>query len=219
MVFLTPLIYGQDLSGYRQFQFGADLPSIAKQTGMKPSEATTIHERPALIQELEWQSSYLYATSPALKSDSARSLLFSFYNGHLFRIVVNYDRYKTEGLTDADMIEAVSLKYGTATRPATAKSISLFSSQIYSDSQHVIAYWEDAQYAFNLFRSSYEPTFGMVVVSKSLDALARTAIVEAVQLDVQEAPRRELERHKKQEEENRVAQEKARLANKAVFRP
>jgi len=219
LLFLTPLIYAQDLSGYRQFHFGADLPSIAKQSGLKPSEAKTIHERPALIQELEWQSSFLYATSPALKSDSAKSLLFSFYNGQLFRIVVNYDRYKTEGLTDADMIEAVSLKYGTATRPAAAKSISLFSSEIYNDSQHVIAYWEDAQYAFSLFRSSYEPTFGMAAVSKSLDTLARTASVEAVRLDEQEAPQRELERRKKQQEENSVAQEKARLANKAIFRP
>jgi hypothetical protein len=58
-----------------------------------------------------------------------------------------------------------------------------------------------------------------VVFSKRLDALARAAVVEALRLDIQEAPERELERKKKRDEENRIAQEKARLANKATFRP
>ena len=59
---------------------------------------------------------------------------------------------------------------------------------MYNDSEKVIARWEDSQYSFNLFRSSYQPTFGMVVFSKRLDALARLAIVEAIRLDEQEAP-------------------------------
>ena len=59
--------------------------------------------------------------------------------------------------------------------------------------------------------------FGMLVFSKRLDALARTAIVEAIQLDEQEAPQREIERQKKQDEENHAAQENARLVNKATF--
>jgi hypothetical protein len=52
-----------------------------------------------------------------------------------------------------------------------------------------------------------------------LDALARTAIVEAIRLDEQEAPQREIERQKKQDVEDRAAQEKARLVNKVAFRP
>jgi hypothetical protein len=59
----------------------------------------------------------------------------------------------------------------------------------------------------------------MVMYSKRLDALARTAIVESVRLDKHEAPRRETERQKKKDEENRTRQEKARQANKAPFRP
>jgi hypothetical protein len=38
-------------------------------------------------------------------------------------------------------------------------------------------------------------------------------------LDAQEAPQRELVLQKKQEQESRLQQEKARLANKAGFRP
>jgi hypothetical protein len=212
----TPWIYAQDLSHYRELQFGMNLVSVAQQTGMKPSAARTIHQRPALIQELEWRPQH-FVGDPSLKTDPVRELLLSFYSDELFRIVVTYDRYRTEGLTDEDMIEALSVKYGTATRP-TAKTVSFSSAVVYNNKENVIACWEDAQYSFNLFRS-YSQTLGILVFSKRLDALARAAVVEAIRLDEQEAPERELERKKKQDEENRIAQEKARLANKANFRP
>jgi len=57
------------------------------------------------------------------------------------------------------------------------------------------------------------------VVSKPLDALAQTAAVEAIRLDEQEAPQREAARQKKQVDEARLQQDKARLANKSGFRP
>ncbi len=216
-VLSAPLIHAQDLSTYRQFQFGMNLLAVAKQADVKPSEARTIHRRPALIQELEWQPQYVLGAS-SHQTDPVRQLLFSFYNGELFRIVVNYDRYRTEGLTDEDMIEAISEKYGTATRPA-GKMIGFPSSPVFTESEKVIASWEDAQYSFNLLRSSYQSTFGIVVFSKRLDGPARVATVEALRLDEQEAPQREIERQNKQDEENRAAQEKARPANRAHFRP
>jgi septin family protein len=133
-------------------------------------------------------------------------------------MVVIYDRYKTEELTDQDMVEAISARYGTASRPdATVILFSTF--QVYDDSEKVIARWENAQYSFNLFRSSYQPTFGMLIFSKRLDILAQEAIAEAIRLDEQEDPQREIERQKIQGEANQAAQEKARLANKTNFRP
>jgi hypothetical protein len=210
----APVIDTQNLSRYREFQFGMNLPAIAKQVGLEPSEVKVIHRRPALIQELNWQPQISLTSS---RADPVRAIFFSFYNGELFRIVVNYDRYKTEGLTTADVVEALSAKYGTATKPAA--EIIFSSSQVYNDSEVVIARWEDSQYSFNLFRSSYQPTFGMVGFSKRLDALARAAIVEAIRLDEQEAPQREIERQKEQDAKDRAGQEKARLANKPNFRP
>jgi hypothetical protein len=56
-------------------------------------------------------------------------------------------------------------------------------------------------------------------ISRRLDALAGSAIVEAIRLDYQEAPKREIERQNKKDDENRARQEKARRANKAPFRP
>ena len=166
-----------------------------------------------MIQELEWRPSRCFGSPQA---DPVKEVLLSFYNGDLFRMVVNYDQYRTEGLTDGDMVEAISAKYGTATRP-DAKIIFFSSSEVYNDSEKVIARWEDSRYSFNLFRSSYQPTFGMLAFSKRLDARARAAIVEAIRLDEQEAPQQEIERQKKQAEEDHAAQEKARLVNKATF--
>jgi len=41
--------------------------------------------------------------------------------------------------------------------------------------------------SLNLFRSSNQPSFGMLVLSKRVDALAQEAIRQAIQLDEQEA--------------------------------
>ena len=218
LVLSTPLIHAQDLSKYREFQFGMNLVAVAKQADVKPSEARVIHQRPAVIQELEWRPRRFLASSS--QEDPVKEILFSFYNGELFRMLVNYDLHKTEGLTDEDMVEAISAKYGIATRPAAKITLLLSSSfHVYNDSEQVIARWENSQYSFNLFRSSYQPAFGMLVISKPLDGVARAAIVEAIRLDEQEAPQREIDRQKKQEEESRVAQEKARPGNKVNFRP
>jgi hypothetical protein len=215
-VFSTPLIYAQDLSQYRDFQFGMNLLAVAKQADVNPSDAKMIHQRPAMIQELEWRLRHSLAASP--QADPVKEILFSFYNGELFRMVISYDRDRTEGLTDEDMVEAISASYGPASRPV-AKIILFSSSHIYNESEKVTARWEDSRYSFNLFRSSYQPVFGMVAFSKQLDALAQLAIVEAIRLDDQEAPQREKERQAKEAEEKRVAQEKVRPVNKANFRP
>ncbi len=218
----APLSYSQDLSRYREFQFGADLLAVAKQARVKPSEARVLHQRPAVIQELVWQAPYI---NPSPRADSVKEILFSFYNGELFRMVVTYDPERVAGMTTEDIVEAVSAKYGTVTRPAV--EITLSSTQFYDSSEKIIsdrtekiiARWEDSQYSFNLFQPSYQSTFGMVMYSKRLDALARAAIVESARLDKQEAPQREVERQKKKDEETSAQQEKARQANKAPFRP
>lgn len=133
-------------------------------------------------------------------------------------MVVNYDPDKTQGLTNDDLVRAMSVTYGAATRPAV-KTINFSSAQGYSETEKILARWEDAQYSVNLFRSSYQPNFGMVVFSKRLDALARLAIVNSIRLDQQEAPQREVERQEKEDRENRATEEKARLTNKGNFRP
>jgi hypothetical protein len=211
----APAMGAPDLSCYRAFRFGETLAAVAKQAGLELSDVRLIHQRPVVIQELEWPIWLVEGFSP--RKDPVKSILFSFYNGELFRIVVNYDRNETEGLTTGDMIEAISATYGTATQP-TGTEIAFSSTQVYNDSEAVSARWEDAQYSFNLYRSSYQPTFGMIAFSKRVDALARAATTEAIRLDAQEAPQREIQRQQKEDDEKRGLLEKARQENKSNFR-
>src|SRR5258708_7917788 len=103
-----------DLSSYRAFQLGMDLHAVEKQAEMKTSEAKMIHQRPAVIQDLEWRPRRF--PGPAPESDPVKDILFSFYNGQLFRIIVNYDPYKTDGMTADDMTDTISATYGAAAR-------------------------------------------------------------------------------------------------------
>jgi hypothetical protein len=205
---LASTLYASDLSKYREFQLESDLPGVAAQAGMNPGEAKVIHQRPAEIQELSWRG---------LPADSVKGIVFSFYNGALFRMAVDYDRYNTAGLTAQDMIEAISATYGTAVDP----SAEITAASIYGgdESVKVIARWEDSKWSFNLVRFRYEPSFTLIAFSKQLQGEAQAAVDEAVRLDRQEAPQREIERRDKEVEERRLEQEKARLANRPDFRP
>jgi hypothetical protein len=210
----TSLVYAQDLSRYREFQLGTNLVTVAEQAGIMP-EPRMLHQRPALIQELAWYPPYSL-DSPLLK-DSVKKVLFSFYDGQLFRILVDYDRQMTEGLTTEDMVEALSTKYGLPTLSAT--EIASFSSRVPDDSDNSMAHWEDVQYSVTLLGSTIPFAFELVASSKELEALAAAAVAEAVRLDKQEAPQREFDRQNQQREEKSVKQDQARRVNKATFRP
>jgi hypothetical protein len=202
-----------DLSQYRSIQFGTDLPAVAKQVGVSASEAKVIHSRPALIQELECRPQPF---GPPSQTESAQNLVFSFYNGKLFQIAVNYDRYKTAGLTADDFIEALSATYGVAEKPAAPGNIAQgeFGAQ-----GEIVARWQDSQYSFDLIRSSYGPTFRLVGVLKRLQSPVQAATTEAKRLDDQEAPQRDAARIADEKETERARLEKSRLENKPNFRP
>jgi hypothetical protein len=189
----TSQIHAQDLSMYRNFSFGMTLADISKQIDKKSSDATVIHERPALIQELTWLPIQPYDLSrPAEPVDQ---ILFSFYNGALYRMLVTYEDSATKGLTDEDMIRAVSAKYGVATRPVAAV-VNFPMNPSYKATEKVIARWEDPQYSLNLFRS-YVDTFAIVMFTKQLDTEAGISIAQSVKLEQQEAPQKEAARVKK----------------------
>jgi hypothetical protein len=204
---------GADLSQYRNIQFGTDLSAVSKQVGVSASEAKVIHSRPALIQELKWRPRGLGASPQA---ESVDEVIFSFYNGELYRIVINYDRYEIEGLTAEDVVNAISVTYGTAaklTAPVKAAQ------DRYGDQEDVIARWQDPQYCFDLIRSSYGHGFSLIGVMTKLDSPAQAAMLEAKRLDDQEAPQREAARVASEQEAARDKLEKARLVNKPRFRP
>ncbi len=211
-VVLPAAALAADLSHYRKIQLGTDLAVVARQIGVSPSQATVVHGRPAVIQELEWRPQPL---GPSPRAEPAQEVVLSFYNGELYRIAVDYDQYMTEGLTTDDMVEALSPAYGTAVTPTQAKS----GPEFWADREDVVARWQDPQYRFELIRLSYGPRYRLVGVLRRLEASASTAILDATRLDDQEAPQRDAARVASEAEAERARLEKARLLNKEEFRP
>ena len=207
LLLVAPLLRGQDLSKYRTFSLGTSMATVLRHTDQKLTDVKVIHDRPALIQELTWWPPNIPGTS--YRSDTVEQILFSLYNGELYKISVTYDRTSTEGLTAEDMVKSISAKYGPATN--TALEIDSATNDRYDMKQKLVASWEDSQYSFNLVRSSFSDVLGLVIYSKRVNAEAELAIAEAVRLDQQEGPKREAERQEKVE----VTRQK----NQKSFRP
>jgi hypothetical protein len=214
----THALEGQGLSNYRNFEVGSDVASVATLAGVSSSEVKTIHQRPALLQDLEWRPSRWANGSTAASTDPVDQILFSFYDDQLFRVVVDYGQDRTEGMIGQDMIEAISAVYGTplgrtyrASRPG---------SRLETQSGSPLARWGDSEHAIVLYQtSSYRPAYRLIVTDIRLDDLARKAESQSVRLDDQEAPAREIARQKKERDDQRAAAAKARVANKGAFRP
>jgi hypothetical protein len=226
-VLLTaPALSAQELSEYRSFKLGASLASVARQAGIA-AEPRVLQQRPALIEELMWQP--LARRSPLSQGESVKKLLFTFYDGQLFRMVVTYEPDSTAGMTADDMIVSLSALYGLSLLPATPiGSGSAVSSANYNlvwpatpmgVDATALAQWADAGHSIYLFRLPYQATFGLVISSTRLDTLARAAAVEGARLDIEEAPQREADRLRQKADDKRLSDAKARETNRVTFRP
>ena len=195
MILLSaPLIHAQDLSKYRDFAFGMSVATVSKQSDQQTAEVKVVHRRPGLIEESAWYPPQPFGSSrPA---EPVGQILFSFYNGVLYRMVITYDSDAIKGLTDEDMTRALSAKYGVATKPVA--DVSFPTNPSYRATEQIIARWEDSRYSLDLFRPSSSHTFAVVMFEKSVDAQAAISIAASVQLEQQEAPQKEADRVKKQ---------------------
>ena len=178
---ISPL-HAQTREGYREFALGSPLVRVMAQTDATLPDVTRLHERPALIQQLRWRIPYL-------------------------AVGTNEPRKDTEGMTDSDMIAALSERYGSPVRPLVPPK------------SPNVARWDRDDVAVALLRNAFTDGFQLVVTSKRLDNLARVAAAEAVKLDVAAAPALELARQQRDADNDRDAKERARVANKASFTP
>lgn len=212
----TSVLQGQTDGHYRDFQLGGDIASVSASAGLKASDAKTVHAHPAMIQSLEWERPFSLSDEKLV--DPVQRITFSFYNDQLYRLVVEYDRARTEGLTDADLIEAISTMYGPPV-PTTARPARALVPTTDTESGTKVAGWGTDAYTAVLYRAPYGSGMRLVVTSVRLNTLARTAEAQAVRLDERDAPQRERARQKKEADDERAAKAKARLVNKATFRP
>ena len=202
----------QDLSRYRAYILQSSVESVIAASGTRAADPRTLHERPAKIQELEWRAPY--ASSAGDGADPVRGAIFAFCNDALYQVVVSYDRNRTDGLTNSDIIESLTAVYGepvlrsSRSRPAAALPDTV-----------VLAQWDSPDSSLTLLRSAYSAEFQLVLMSKALSTRARDAIREAGRLDAIDAPRLELEQQKKEVADANEARDKVRTTNKAAFRP
>jgi len=187
------------------------LPELSSQVDLRPLQTKLIRKHPSAIQEL---TCWLGGSSDySRQRDSVWEIFFSFYNGELFRILVTYDQDATHGLTAEDMVQAISTKYGTPTRPVG--EISFPTNELYRSTEKVIARWEDSQYSINLARSRFLNSFALFMFSKRPDAQVEAALAKSIKLEGQEEPQKEMDRQKNVTDDLEVARQK----NRRIFRP
>jgi hypothetical protein len=215
LVVLAPTLEAQDRLRYREFQLGADVASVAKLTGAAASDVKLIHERPAMLQDLEWRPRYFSRGADA-QNDPVDRMMFSFYNDQLYKVRVDYDPRRTQGMTQADIEAAISTTYGLALKTVPRKNAPAVQ---YGDPDLLLATWGNAESTLALFRASYPVTYRIIVESTQLAKLADAAGAEAVRLDASEAPQRELEQREKEAADEHAAQEEAKRVNLPGFRP
>jgi len=205
----------QDLSRYRNYVLESSFDAVIAASGARPTDAKVLHDRPARIRELDWRAAYTGAF--AAQPDPVRQITFTFVDEALYQVVVTYDRDRTDGLTNADVIESLTATYG-ATVPVPPRSRTTTTDETRYDTI-AVARWESAAASLTLFRAAYTPELQLVLVSKPLEARALTAIREAKRLDTLDAPRRAIEQRKKEAADADAAREKTRSTNKGAFRP
>jgi hypothetical protein len=181
VVVSTSAVQEQTAAHDRDIRLGGDLASVSALTGVAASEAKTLHAREAILQELQWRRAY--ALTGEMLADPVQQIAFSFYNDQLFRLVIDYDHDGAAGLTDADMVEAISTKYGTPVNPGL-KPTRVPLATIEGDSGTRVANWGNVEYAAVLYRSSFASGFRLVITSVRLNALAEA---ETIRLDARRA--------------------------------
>jgi hypothetical protein len=211
LLLTAPMLRAQDFSKYRNFSLGTNLAAVLKHTDQRLVDVKATHDGSLLFQELTWRPAN--AMGVLSRSETVDELVFSFYKGELYKMVVTYERASTEGLTADDMVKSISAKYGPAT--SVALEIDAAANGQYELRQKPVASWEDSQYSFNLVRSSFSNAFQLVIYYKRVTAEADAALTQVVKVDELEAPQRAVDRQKKEAD----AIELTRQKNQKSFRP
>ena len=212
LVLSSQLVSAQDISHYRAYALESSVDAVLAASGARAADIRVRHERPALIQELEWRAPYTPAGTAL--ADPVRLILFSFCDNALYQVVVDYESSRTDGLSNGDIIASLTAAYGAPVAgPARSRPLDAASDTV------VLAQWDRPSASVTLLRRVYSAEFQLMVTSKALSTKARGAIREASRLDIADAPRREREQRKKEAAEVTAAQDKIRASNKAAFRP
>ncbi len=157
---------------YRTYAMGDSPVSISRQIGLPMMEVTSTPAAAGAVQELRWHARYVRrGTEPA--GDPVDRLVFSFHEHRLFRIVVDYAPDRTEGMTEADMVAAVSALYGSPRRRTIASTEDVQAPA--RPAETVVAQWISGDQSVALLALQGGTAFRVIVVSSALQTLARAS--------------------------------------------
>lgn len=142
---------------------------------------------------------YPVVSSDATAVDCSRTvnpvheMLFTYHNDQLYQIVVTYDRRRMAGLTNDDVVDTLSARYGVPLVPNARTARDGLSADI-GPGMTLVAQWEVPRWLLTLHRSTYSAQYQLVLVSKALNPQSRRAITEAPRPNALDVPDRELDR-------------------------
>jgi len=199
---------------YRTYQMGDDVLTISRQLGVPAPAGLLMPPGLGAVVELRWRSQYV-RRGVAPSSDPVASLVFSFFENQLFRIVIDYAPDRTEGMTESDVVAAVSKIYGTPAKRTHPPSPVGLRPQRPVD--NVVAQWTDGEHRVALLAVQDQRAFRMIVASAPLEALARAAGAHETPADVLDWETRDTARPNANNESH--ADENTRRENIASFIP
>jgi hypothetical protein len=209
------LLGAQTRAVYRTYQMGDDRLTISRQIGV-PSAPVTLPGAPGVVQDVRWRAQYV-RRGDAGSGDPVARLVFSFYEDQLFRIVIDYASDRTEGMTEADMVAAVSHVYGPPAKRIRPTEQAGVPRQQLEDT--VIAEWITSAQHVSLLTLGDQAAFRMIVASVPLEAMARAAGARDAPADPQDRISIDAGRLHADGGKAATARETTRRANIASFIP
>jgi hypothetical protein len=200
------------LSHYRGVTLGDSVQVVVDHLQVTPAEVKVLYERPTLVQQITWRPNR-FVSGTAVEPDPLAEMVLTFNLGRLARIAVTYDRERTQGLTNADLLEALSGVYGLAMLTSTIRTTPA------STEPETIGSWSDSETLVLLRRDSYASRLSLTITSVAADVVMQKAIGDGVRLDAGEAPARDLARRNAESTALLARDEKIRRDNKAAFKP
>jgi hypothetical protein len=201
------------LSHYRGITLGDSVEKVADQLKVEKSAIKVVHERPALVQQITWRPSR-YISGSTHESDPLSEMVLTFHVGRLARIAVAYDRERTEGLTNEDLLEVFQGLYG----PPMLQSVTTVT-PVSSTDPEVFGSWRDAESLVLLSRERYPSRVGLTITAIASDLAMQESIADGQRLDATEAPARDLARRTAEATAMQTRDDKVRRDNKAGFKP
>ena len=202
------------LSQYRGVTLGDSLEVALERLQLTSASVKIVHARPALIQEVTWRPRALVSGTDEAR-DSVSEMVLIFHAGRLARVTANYDRERTQGLTNSDLMEAMTALYGASMLISTPR----VAANVSPADRLTIGRWEDEDTLLILWREQYPSRVGLAITSNASNAALLQAIADGLQLQADEAPARDLARRSAEAAAIEARAEKIRLDNKAKFKP